>query len=86
MEHKWDPDAMRWIPKEQPFSRPKPRQVNRHMLLRGLAEEIVYEDLVAQLHAGRLAAVICDGNPVAQREYEHMLTQERQKAKSLGPI
>jgi hypothetical protein len=22
MEHKWDPDAMRWIPKEQPFSRP----------------------------------------------------------------
>jgi hypothetical protein len=21
MEHKWDPDAMRWIPKEQPFSR-----------------------------------------------------------------
>ena len=31
--------------KEQPFSRPKPRQVNRHMLLRGLAEEIVYEDL-----------------------------------------
>jgi hypothetical protein len=55
MEHKWDPDAMRWIPKEQPFSRPKPRQVNRHMLLRGLAEEIVYEDSVAQLHAGRLA-------------------------------
>jgi hypothetical protein len=29
--------------------------VNRHMLLRGLAEEIVYEDSVAQLHAGRLA-------------------------------
>jgi hypothetical protein len=86
MEHKWDPDAMRWIPKEQPFSRPKPRQVNRHMLLRGLAEEIVYEDSVAQLYAGRLAAVICDGNPVAQREYEHMLAQERQKAKSLGPI
>ena len=33
------------------------------MLLRGLAEEVVYEDLVAQRHAGRLAAVICDGNP-----------------------
>ena len=64
----------------------EPRQVNRHMLLRGLAEEIVYEDSVAQLYAGRLAAVICDGNPVAQREYEHMLAQERQKAKSLGPI
>ena len=46
MEHKWDPDAMRWIPKEHPpFSRPKPRQVNRHMLLRGLAEEIVYEEI-----------------------------------------
>ena len=53
------------------------------MLLRGLAEEIVYEDSVAQLYAGRLAAVSCDGNPVAQREYEHMLAQERQKAKSL---
>ena len=39
MAHKWDPDAMRWIPYEQPFSRPRPRQVNRHMLLRGLAEE-----------------------------------------------
>ena len=63
--HKWDPDAMGWIPHEQPFSRPKPRQVNRHMLLRGLAEEVVYED------------------SVAQREYEHMLAQERQRAKSL---
>ena len=43
--HKWDADAMGWIPHEQPFSRPKPRQVNRHMLLRGLAEEVVYEEL-----------------------------------------
>jgi hypothetical protein len=52
------------------------------MLLRGLAEEIVYDDSVAQLYAGRLAAVICDGNPMAQREYEHMLARERQKAKA----
>ena len=76
-------DPLRWIPKEQPFSRPKPRQVNRHMLLRGLAEQVVYEDSVAQRYAGLLAAVICDGNPVAKREYEHMLAQERQRAKSL---
>ena len=55
--HKWDPDAMGWIPHERPFSRPKPRQVNRHMLLRGLAEEVVYEDSVAQRYAGLLAAV-----------------------------
>jgi hypothetical protein len=82
--HKWDPDAMGWIPHEQPFSRPKPRQVNRHMLLRGLAEEVVYEDSVAQRYAGLLAAVICDGNPTAKREYEHMLAQERQRAKSFG--
>jgi hypothetical protein len=82
MEHKWDPDAMRWIPKEQPFSRPKPRQVNRHMLLRGLAEEVVYEDTIAQLYAGLLVGVICDGNPTAKREYERMLAQEWQKAKS----
>ena len=66
--HKWDPDALGWIPHEQPFSRPKPRQVNRHMLLRGLAEEVVYEDSVAQRYAGLLAAVICDGNPTAKRE------------------
>ena len=83
MAHKWDPDAMRWIPYEQPFSRPRPRQVNRHMLLRGLAEEVVYEDSVAQRYAGLLAAVICDGNSTAKREYEHMLAWERQKAKSL---
>jgi hypothetical protein len=58
MAHKkWDPDAMRWIPHEQPFSRPKPRQVNRHMLLRGLAEEVVYEDSVAQMYTKLLAAV-----------------------------
>ena len=82
MEHIWDPDAMRWIPKEQPFSRPKPRQVNRHMLLRGLAEEVVYEDTIAQLYAGLLVGVICDGNPTAKREYERMLAQEWQKAKS----
>jgi hypothetical protein len=82
--HKWDPDAMGWIPHERPFSRPKPRQVNRHMLLRGLAEEVVYEDSVAQRYAGLLAAVICDGNPTAKREYEHMLAQERQRAKSFG--
>jgi hypothetical protein len=42
--HKWDPDAMGWIPHEQPFSRPKPRQVNRHMLLRGLAEPSAMPD------------------------------------------
>ena len=85
MAHKkWDPDAMRWIPREQAFSRPKPRQVNRHMLLRGLAEEVVYENLVAQRYAGLLAAVICDGNQTAKREYEHMLAQEWQRAKSLG--
>ena len=78
--HKWDPDAMGWIPHEQPFSRPKPRQVNRHMLLRGLAEEVVYEDSVAQRYAELLAAVICDGNPTAKREYEHMLAQERQRS------
>jgi hypothetical protein len=81
--HKWDPDAMRWIANEQPFSRPRPRQVNRHMLLRGLAEEVVYENFVAQRYAGLLAAVICDGNPTAKREYEHMLAQESQRAKSL---
>jgi hypothetical protein len=52
------------------------------MLLRGLAEEIVYDDSVAQLYAGRLDAVICYGNPMAQREYEHMLARERQKAKA----
>jgi hypothetical protein len=75
--HKWDADAMGWIPHEQPFSRPKRRQVNRHMLLRGLAEEVVYEDSVAQRYAGLLAAVICDNNPTAKREYEHMLAQER---------
>jgi hypothetical protein len=79
--HKWDPDAMGWIPHEQSFSRPKPRQVNRHMLLRGLAEEVVYEDSVAQHYAGLLAAVICEGNPTAKREYEHMMAQERQRAK-----
>jgi hypothetical protein len=45
------------------------------MLLRGLAEEVVYEDSVAQRYAGLLAAVICDGNPTAKREYEHMLAQ-----------
>ena len=61
-------------------------QVHRHMLLRGLAEEIVYEDSVAQRYAGLLAAVICDGNPTAKREYEHMLAQERQRAKSFGAI
>jgi hypothetical protein len=82
--HKWDADAMGWIPHEQPFSRPKRRQVNRHMLLRGLAEEVVYEDSVAQRYAGLLAAVICDNNPTAKREYEHMLAQERQRAKSFG--
>ena len=86
MAHKkWDPDAMRWIPQEQPFSRPKPRQVNRHVLLRGLAEEVVYENSVAQMYAKLLAAVICDGNPTAKREYEHMLGQEWQRAKSLLP-
>jgi hypothetical protein len=85
MAHKkWDPDAMRWIPREQPFSRPKPRQVNRHMLLRGLAEEVVYENPAAQRYAELLAAVICDGSPTAKREYEHMLTREWQIAKSLG--
>jgi hypothetical protein len=47
------------------------------MLLRGLAEEVVYEDSVAQRYAGLLAAVICDNNPTAKREYEHMLAQER---------
>ena len=74
MAHKkWDPDAMRWIPREQPFSRPKPRQVNRHMLLRGLAEEVVYENRPeAQRYAELLAAVICDGSPTAKREYEHV--------------
>ena len=56
------------------------------MLLRGLAEEVVYEDSVAQRYAGLLAAVICDGNPTAKREYEHMLAQERQRAKSFGAI
>ena len=75
MAHKWDPDAMRWIPYEQPFSRPRPRQVNRHMLLRGLAEEVVYEDSVAQRYAGLLAAVICDGNSTAKREYEQRQPQ-----------
>ena len=85
MQHKkWDPDAMQWIPYEQPFSRPKPRQVNRHMLLRGLAEEAVYENSVAQGYARLLAAVICGDNPTAKREYEHMLAQEWQIAKSLG--
>jgi hypothetical protein len=53
-------------------------------MLRGLAEEVVYEDSVAQRYAGLLAAVICDGNPTAKREYEHMLAQERQRAKSFG--
>ena len=38
----------------------------------------------AQRYAGLLAAVICDGNPTAKREYEHMLAQERQRAKSFG--
>jgi hypothetical protein len=75
---------MKWIPREQPFSRPKPRQVNRHMLLRGLAEEVVYENPAAQRYAELLAAVICDGSPTAKREYEHMLTREWQIAKSLG--
>ena len=51
---------------------------------KSLAEEVVYEDSVAQRYAGLLAAVICDGNPTAKREYEHMLAQERQRAKSFG--
>jgi hypothetical protein len=86
MAHKkWDPDALRWIPHEQPFSRPRPRQVNRHMLLRGLAEEVVYEGTAAQLFAKQLVEIICDGNPTAKREYEHMLAQEWQRAKSLLP-
>src|ERR1700730_18668559 len=77
--HKWDPDAMGWIPHHRSFSRPKPRQVNRHMLLRGLAEEVVYEDSVAQRYAGLLAAVICEGNPTAKREYEHWRRSGREQ-------
>jgi hypothetical protein len=83
MAYKWDPDAIRWISKDQPFSRPKQRQVNRQMLLRGLAEEVVYEDSLAQLYASLLAAAICNGNPMAKREYDNMLAQERSEQKKL---
>src|SRR4051794_22049481 len=74
---------MRWIEKDRPFSRPG-RTLSRHKLLRGLVEEIVYEDSVAQLYASLLAAAIYDGNPVAKREFEHQMGRVRRERAALA--
>jgi hypothetical protein len=80
MGFKWDENDFRWIPKEQPLSRPR-RTLSRQTLLRGLVEEIVYEDSIAALYASLLANVICDGHPAARNKFEHMLTLERREQK-----
>jgi hypothetical protein len=50
------------------------RQVPRVTLLRGLAEEIAYEESLAKLYAGLLASVIVEGDPTLKAEYRRMLT------------
>jgi len=82
MGYHFDYDAIRWIPKDQPLSRPL-RQVHRNILLRGLAEEVVYESSLAQLYASLLAAVICDGNGIARRDYENWLSKARSAMSSV---
>jgi hypothetical protein len=83
MGYKWDDNAIRWIDKNQPLSRPT-RKVSRYTLLRGLAEEVVFEDSASQLYAGLLAAAICANNRMAQNEYEHMLAQVRSERKKIA--
>jgi hypothetical protein len=78
MAYHYDHHQMRWIPKHQPLSRPF-RQVTRLTLLRGLVEEIVYEDSLSKLYAGLLVEAICKTNPRARYQFEQILACEQQK-------
>jgi hypothetical protein len=79
MGYKWDRNAMRWIDKQQPFTH---RTLPRQDLLRGLVEEIVYEGSQAKLYASLLANTICDGNPNARREFDDLMTKERNRVEN----
>ena len=87
MEAHYDRERKRWVPNNNsetakprqsyafraPNNNNNKRQVPRVTLLRGLVEEIAYEESLAKLYAGLLANVIVENNPSLKAEYRRML-------------